>query len=146
MNMLALGINTESEQIDLQSRTSDRITWLENAVTISLFTDARANADDALPDSGTDRRGHWADMFMDEGESLGSKLWLLKREKVTAVVINKARDYCNQALAWLVEYEHLLAVTVTAERGDLNRINFQIDCQLPDGAWIPIFREHQHVV
>lgn len=142
MSMLALAYSDTTEQIDLQSKPSDRLTWLENAVTISLFTDARADADDEIPDGGTDRRGHWADMYLDEDESLGSKLWLLKRQKVTQDVINKAKDYCTDALEWLVDDEHLQALNVTAERGDLSRINFQIDCQLPDGSWVALFREH----
>ena len=34
---------------------------MATAVILSLFLDARARADDALPDGGTDRRGFWAD-------------------------------------------------------------------------------------
>jgi phage gp46-like protein len=138
--------HSDADRIDLQPRPADRLTWLENAVTISLFTDARAAADDEIPGGDTDRRGHWADMWLDEGESLGSRLWLLKREKVTQAVINKARDYCMEALEWLVDADHLQAVNVTAERGGLNRIHFQIDCQLPDGSWVQLFREHVNAI
>lgn len=145
MSMLALSPN-EQGQIDLQSKPADRLTWLENAVTISLFTDARADEDDEIPDGSTDRRGHWGDMFLEGETSLGSKLWLLKRQKVTQDVIRKARDYCVEALQWLVDENHLQAVNVTAQRGVIDRIDFQIDCQLPDGEWIPMFREHQHAV
>lgn len=146
MTLLAMVWNSDSDRIDLQQRPADALSWLENAVTISLFTDARADADDKIPDGSSDRRGHWADIWLDEGESLGSRLWLLKREKVTQAVINKARDYCTEALQWLVEDDHLQAVTVTAERGGLDRIQFQIDCQLPDGSWIAIFREHNNAI
>ena len=34
---------------------------MATAVILSLFLDARARADDALPDGGTARRGCWAD-------------------------------------------------------------------------------------
>lgn len=146
MTLLAMAWNADAKRIDLQQRPADTLSWLENAVTISLFTDARADADDEIPDDSVDRRGHWADMWLDEGESLGSRLWLLKREKVTQGVINKARDYCMEALEWLVDDDHLQAVNVTAERGDLNRINFQIDCQLPDGSWVQLFREHINAI
>ncbi|SIS87774.1 phage GP46 family protein [Neptunomonas antarctica] len=146
MTMLALAWSDLTQQIDLQARPSDRLTWLENAVTISLFTDARASADDALPDGGVERRGYWGDIDLPEGESLGSKLWLLAREKVTPPVINKARDYCSAALSWMVDDGHLLAVNVDAQRGALDRIEFEINCQLPDGSWIALLREHYHVV
>lgn len=140
MSLLAMGWSADSERIDLQIRPADRLSWLEGAVTVSLFTDARADADDEIEDN--DRRGYWADMWLDGEESLGSRLWLLQREKVTQPVINKARDYCTDALEWLVNDDHLLAVNVTAERGGLDRIHFNIDCQLPDGTWLKLFREH----
>lgn len=63
---------------------------LMTAVIISLFTDARAHDDDPLPDErvgvSSDRRGWWGDCLPDaQGEqtleSIGSRLWLLWREK-----------------------------------------------------------------
>ena len=67
---------------------------LYTAVVISLFTDARARAEDELPPEldGEDRRGYWGDGL--EGESVGSRLWLLAREKDTARV--RARAGCGR--------------------------------------------------
>ena len=145
MNMLALNWHDNSQQIDLSSTTDDKISWLETAITISLFTDALASNDDALPNGDTDRRGYWADTELPERESLGSKLWLLKREKVTQDVINKTHDYIMQALKWLVTEQHLSAVKVDVQRDGLSRISFIIHCQLPTGDWIKVLRSHQHI-
>lgn len=81
---------------------------LETAIILSLFTDRRARADDPLPDGGDDRRGWWADAWPQAparaGQDLiGSRLWLLEREKDTREVVNRARDYAEEALQWLVE-------------------------------------------
>lgn len=85
---------------------------LETAVILSLFTDRRARQDDPLPDGSEDRRGWWADAYHPaplgappgEGNDLiGSRLWLLEREKDTQEVVNRARDYAEEALQWLVE-------------------------------------------
>lgn len=77
---------------------------LETAVLLSLFTDARADIDDGLPVGGVDRRGWWADAFPTvDRDRIGSKLWLLAREKQTQQTINRAREYAAEALAWLVE-------------------------------------------
>ena len=87
---------------------------LYTAVVISLFTDARARAEDELPPEfdRDDRRGYWGDAL--EGESVGSRLWLLAREKDTARVRARAEQYAREALAWLVSEGLARAVDVTA--------------------------------
>ncbi len=76
---------------------------LETAVILSLFTDRRAEADDPLP-AGDDRRGWWADAFPSvTGDLVGSRLWLLHREKQTPQTLTRARDYAIEALQWLVD-------------------------------------------
>lgn len=77
---------------------------LESAVIISLFTDRRANADDVLPDGGNDLRGWWADSFNDNfNDKIGSRLWLLSREKQLPSVMVRAREYAVEALQWLID-------------------------------------------
>lgn len=89
---------------------------LQTAVVLSLFTDARARVDDALPDGSTDRRGWWGDAFADRtGDRMGSRLWLLHREKQLAQVPQRAREYAQEALAWLIEDGIAREVRVTAE-------------------------------
>lgn len=76
---------------------------LETAVILSLFTDARASNDDPLPFGESDRRGWWADAFPSvDRDRIGSRLWLLRREKQTQDTLNRAREYAEEALAWLI--------------------------------------------
>lgn len=95
---------------------------LPTAVILSLFTDARASDDDPLPDGAAgeppDRRGWWGDT---EGAALhgvavmGSRLWLLGREKRTPETLNRARTYCREALSWLVADGIAARVEIEAE-------------------------------
>ena len=143
MKMPLIAFDANKQQLDLATVDSTFLAWLENAITISLFTDARASDDDV---EGDDKRGYWGDMDLPGDESLGSKLWLLKREKITPDVINKTRDYCIDALVWLVDEEYLQATDITTTRSGNDRILILIKCQLPDGTWHETQREHQHVV
>lgn len=82
---------------------------LTTAVIISLFTDARANDDDVLPDSLAgeqfpDRRGCWMDETSEkENDSIGSRLWLLERSAITPEVLVASRQYVLEALQWMVD-------------------------------------------
>lgn len=104
---------------------------LETAVVISLFTNRRARADDALPDGaangpdGGDRQGWWADAYNDR--PIGSRLWLLSREKQLPAVLARAKDYAEEALAWLVEDRIASRVTVTAEMVRTGVLGLAID-------------------
>ena len=89
---------------------------LETAVVISLFTDRLAEPGDVLPDNTGQRRGWWGDSFPDtEGDRIGSRLWLLSREKQLPAVLERARAYAREALAWLVEDGVARGVEVEAE-------------------------------
>lgn len=88
---------------------------LSTALILSLFSDRRAAADDALPDGTADRRGWWGDLApLAEGYQLGSRLWLLAREKQVPVVLERARYYAEEALAWLVTSGVASRVSVVA--------------------------------
>lgn len=98
---------------------------LRTAVILSLFLDRRANDDDILPNDSDDKRGWWADTVAPmtdygigggsaSGDHIGSRLWLLSREKQLAGVLERARHYAEEALTWLVEDGVATAVQVTA--------------------------------
>lgn len=88
---------------------------LETAVILSLFSDRRAEPDDTIPDGSGDRRGWWADAWpASEGDRIGSRLWLLHREKQLPSVLARAEEYAREALAWLVEDGVAEAVEVVA--------------------------------
>lgn len=86
---------------------------IKTAVLISLFTDRRAEADDVLPFESASRRGWWGDAL--NPRRIGSRLWLLGREKQLREVVIRAREYAEEALAWLVEEDIAKRVVVTAE-------------------------------
>lgn len=86
---------------------------LETAVILSLFTDRRAEDDDVLPDGTDDRRGWWGDAYPDiDGDRIGSRLWLLHREKDAQRAVNRAREYADEALRWLIDDGIARQVTV----------------------------------
>ena len=88
---------------------------LRTAIVMSLFTDARALDDDPLP-APEDRRGWWGDALPQvQGDRIGSRLWLLSREKRLASVLERARGYAVEALNWLIEDGIATAVDVSAE-------------------------------
>lgn len=64
----------------------DETQALATAVIVALGTDRLATQEDVLPDpDSTDRRGWWADTDADIWGAwpIGSRLWLLRREKIT---------------------------------------------------------------
>ncbi len=89
---------------------------LKTAIIISLFSDRRANADDVLPNETGDRRGWFGDNFAAvDGDQIGSRLWLLSREKQMPNVLLKAREYCVEALQWMIQDGVAKSVDVVAE-------------------------------
>lgn len=109
---------------------------LETAVILSLFLDRRANADDALPTGETDRRGWWADAYQDADRHTGSRLWLLRRETTTPQVVQRFREYCLEALNWMVKQGVARSVNVTATRYDNHTVRVSIEIRRASGdSW-----------
>lgn len=106
---------------------------LETAVLVSLFTDRRAEPDDQLPDGSDDLRGWWGDTFATQpNDQIGSRLWMLCREKQTAAVVERARGYAQEALAWLVADGAAKSVTVEAEIATTGVLALAIEIERPD--------------
>lgn len=106
---------------------------LATAVVLSLFTDALAAPSDALPDGSADRRGWWGDAEAPEG-AIGSKLWLLVREKQTETTRRRAETYADEALAWLVRDGVARQVTVQAAWGAPGRLDLVVTVTRADGS------------
>jgi phage gp46-like protein len=108
---------------------------LETAAIISLFTDRRAADDDPLPDAGG-RRGFWGDTFpVKPGDRIGSRLWLLHREKRTPQTLARAREYAREALAWMVEdgVAEQVETLVAYDKYRLDIMLVQVDIYRPTG-------------
>lgn len=107
---------------------------LKTAVIVSLFTDARAASDDELPPGETDRRGWWGDLLAGgDGDRIGSRFWLLAREKQLPEVLAKAEEYAAEALQWLVDDGIAKAVEVSAEWVRRGLLGVRIVISKPDG-------------
>lgn len=112
---------------------------LETAVILSLFTDARALDDDVLPLGQTDRRGWWGDAWPAvESDRFGSRLWLLQASKQLQQSLNLAREYAEEALAWLIEdgVASRVEVETVIPRDEIMGMNVRI--ARPDGSTTPI--------
>jgi phage gp46-like protein len=95
---------------------------LETAVILSLFTDASAREDDVIPDLTDDRRGWWGNWESPETIELGSRLWLLSREKSTEETRRRAEEYAAEALAWLLTDGVAARVDVAAEYSEVGPV------------------------
>ena len=123
----------DSEIQDLESDEG-----LETAVIISLFTDRRAKDDDILPDpDNPDLRGWWGDLVSGiEGDQVGTRLWLLNREKTEENVLTRAKQYIEEALAWLLEENVAAKIVVNAERQGIvgtDRLALGVEIHKEDG-------------
>ena len=126
---------TQSADIDLVAFDLLSEDGFETAIVISLETDRRASKDDILPGGSTDRRGWWGDAFaVVPGDEIGSKMWLLKGRKIDAEVMRLAKEYAQQALAWMIADGVAASIDVTIERADLDRLNRRIVVTKPDGT------------
>lgn len=101
---------------------------LDTAIYISLFTDRQARSDDDY--DGTDRKGWWGDT--DADYQIGSRIWLLRRRKLTSSTATKAASYAKEALQWLIDDGVVESVTITTQIVYPRRLNMAITYQKPD--------------
>ncbi|MDH4319866.1 MAG: phage GP46 family protein [Desulfobulbaceae bacterium] len=130
-----LGNNLQMIDIGLAGYDLTTDETLQTAVILSLFTDRRADPDDELPDGTADRRGWWAEALDGiEDDRIGSRLWLLAREKQTAEVANRAREYAEEALQWLVDDGVAAKVIVTTEWIAMGALGMLVEINKPDAT------------
>jgi phage gp46-like protein len=104
---------------------------LGTALLLSLFVDGRARPGDVLPFNDSDPRGWWGD---EVGNEIGSRLWLLSREKQLQSTLRRAKQYADEALAWFVEDGVALEVLVTTEYSGEGVMAIAGELVKPDGA------------
>lgn len=126
-----LSIVVDGATVPVVDASADPLT---RAVINSLFSWRRAAPDDALPD-GKSRMGWWGDNYaQNAGDRWGSRLWLLAREPLTAAVIERARGYALEALAWMLEDGVASQVDVAAERFGLSGLALNVTIVRHDGS------------
>lgn len=112
-------------------------TSLIRAVVISLFTWRRAATDDPVDDD--ERFGWWGDSYPTIADDrIGSRLWLLRRVKLTADTQRDAEFYAREPLQWLLDDGQVLEVDVITERADSYRLNLQVILTVLTGARLKI--------
>ncbi|EAA8605621.1 phage GP46 family protein [Salmonella enterica] len=108
---------------------------VNTAIVLSYFTDRRAEPGDELPDGSTDRRGWWGDSF--RNEPIGSRLWLLSREKSLPDVLNRAAAYARESVQWLINDGYVKKIVVTASSPEKYILRLDTDVTLTDGTQLP---------
>lgn len=133
---ITLTINgVESSALTVEDR-------LTRAVIVSLFTWRRANADDVTEGQ---KMGWWGDTTAEVmNDRIGSRLWLLAREKALPSTLTRAQEYAQEALEWMVEDGLASRIKVEAERrgadglalsATIYRTNGQVMNLRFDNAW-----------
>lgn len=110
---------------------------LETSVIISLFSDARASPDlipVELPKD--DLRGYWGDIANEVGDSTGSLLWLLKREKQVPTTLTRAKQYCREALKWMIDDKVSSRIEIDAQYIATGWMMITVDIYRPSGEKI----------
>lgn len=96
----------DGEVFDLLINESNEIEFedgLETAVAMSLWTNRRVDLSQ-LSILSKDQMGWWGDLTSDiQGDQIGSRLWLLEREKVTTEVLRRSEDYSVECLQWMID-------------------------------------------
>lgn len=98
---------------------------LIRSVVISLFTWRRAATDDPVDDD--DRFGWWGDSYPAvDDDRIGSRLWLLRRVKLTRQTQLDAEFYAREALQWLLDDGQVISIEITSERADVARLSLGV--------------------
>lgn len=98
---------------------------LIRSVVISLFTWRRAATDDPVDDD--ERFGWWGDSYPAvDDDRIGSRLWLLRRVKLTRQTQLDAEFYAREALQWLLDDGQVTSIEITSERADLARLSLGV--------------------
>lgn len=104
---------------------------LENAVLVSLLTDKRL--EDGVPAVDGKRGGWWGDVFPGtDNDRTGSLLWTLRREKAVRETANRAREFVQDALEWMVIDGVASSVEVNAQIVSREAMLIEVKILRPD--------------
>jgi phage gp46-like protein len=104
---------------------------LTRAVIISLFTWRRAEPDD----NAENPMGWWGDTWPTvQNDRIGSRLYLLRRSKLTNQTPIKAREYIRQALQWLTDDEVAARIEIDVQRTGIDVLSAGVTIWQRDGT------------
>jgi phage gp46-like protein len=120
---------------------------LRTAALMSLLCDRE-------DDSTAERRGYWGDVLDELGSHLGSRFWLLRRERATEQTRTRAIAYANEALGWMLTDQVAsridvagtwvrpgwldLQIVITAPTGPLRlRLALAWQASIDGSIWLP---------
>lgn len=89
---------------------------------------------DREDDSTAERRGYWGDALDEPGSHLGSRLWLLRRERATEQTRTRAIAYVREALQWMLDDRVASGIQVDAVWQQAGRLNMSIVIVAPTGT------------
>jgi phage gp46-like protein len=120
----------------LSDGTLDDTQALATAIIVALGTDRLAQPGDTFPDpDDNDRRGWWGDFDAEEvwdGWPIGSRLWLLQREKITGPGARvgpttvRVENYIREAIQPFLDRRIASVMEVEATRVDKQRIDARV--------------------
>lgn len=117
--------------------SDERESTLTRAVLISLFTWRRALTDDRVDDE--ELFGWWGDSYPNIADDrIGSRLWLLRRVKLTDATQRDAEFYASEALQWLLDDGHAISIEIVSEKAEISRLNLRVIITVPGGDRIEI--------
>lgn len=84
----------------------------DTAILLSIFCERRASVTEVAQSF---RRRGWIGNIGRPVE-YGSKLWLIYQARLINRTVNKARDYLEQSLEWLIDFGYIKAIQVNTIR------------------------------
>ncbi|AAW86518.1 phage protein [Aliivibrio fischeri ES114] len=108
---------------------------LTHAVLQSVLNHSESTANDRARMDSAERGGCWSDEFV---HGVGSRDWTLKREKLTEQTAGRAKRFYEEALAWLVNENHVKTVTVNVVKLSATKLGRTVILTLNDGSKIEV--------
>lgn len=108
---------------------------LTHAVLQSVLNHSESTENDRARMGNTERGGCWSNEFIN---GVGSRDWTLKREKMTNQNIGRAKRFYEEALAWLVDEQHVQAVSVYVFKLAPTQLGRTVTLTLNDGAKLEV--------
>lgn len=138
-NDILLEFNDQKGYFDIELDGPDLAgaTSLLTSIIVQLFTDARSNSDDPIPNS----RGWAGDSLNPEGiQNIGSRLWVLTEGLANQELLTRIESIAADALRIIVEQGIAKNVTITASFLDKRngQVLLEIDAQDPMGKGQPL--------